>query len=44
VRAALGELEGRRVLVLGAAFKGNTDDLRIPRHWSCTLLHRKVRW
>jgi UDPglucose 6-dehydrogenase len=28
VRAELGTLEGRRTLVLGAAFKGNTDDLR----------------
>ena len=28
VRMALGELEGARVLVLGAAFKADTDDIR----------------
>jgi UDPglucose 6-dehydrogenase len=28
LRSELGALEGRTVLILGAAFKGNTDDLR----------------
>ena len=28
LRSSLGPLEGRRVLVLGASFKGNTDDTR----------------
>jgi UDPglucose 6-dehydrogenase len=28
LRSALGELEERRILILGAAFKANTDDIR----------------
>lgn len=28
IRAAVGELEGSRILVLGAAFKSDTDDIR----------------
>jgi UDPglucose 6-dehydrogenase len=40
VRAALGDLDGRRVLVLGAAFKANTDDLRnSPAVELANLLH-----
>ncbi len=40
VRAALGHLEGQRILVLGAAFKGSTDDLRdSPALDLATLFH-----
>ncbi|MFN8507552.1 MAG: UDP-glucose/GDP-mannose dehydrogenase family protein [Dehalococcoidia bacterium] len=40
VRQALGDLEGRHVTVLGAAFKANTDDLRnSPAIELANLLH-----
>jgi UDPglucose 6-dehydrogenase len=40
LRSELGELEGRSILVLGAAFKGNTSDLRnSPALELATLLH-----
>lgn len=40
VRAALGHLDGRRILILGAAFKANTDDLRnSPAVELANLLH-----